>query len=302
MPETQFKHHDVRFERALYADGGLAGGGLGSGNFFFVKPSGNNNNDGKSWALAKATIQAAINAAVERDVIYVAPGDYVEALTMASKQGIILEAAGPPGSVSVAPTAANATALLITGTAGGAGRARDILLRGIGLAGVGTGGGLHAKGNIRRVAAWGCKIEGAAAGLGFDVRLESDAAGSVGDCKLLGCELTWGDTALHFKVSGAGDPVTETLVQDCHLHDFATRGVHVETTHTQNLWLHRNHFSRNQNGDEPANEYVLAAVASTTGQMQGNRFPAAKATAKISVAAGVIKSGNWYSDGVEGQA
>ena len=43
-----------------------------------VKPDGNDANSGASWALAKKTVQAAIDAAVEGDEIWVAAGAYTE--------------------------------------------------------------------------------------------------------------------------------------------------------------------------------------------------------------------------------
>ena len=44
---------------------------------YYVSPSGNNSNDGTTWAAAKQTIQAAISLAVSSgDVVLVAPGTY----------------------------------------------------------------------------------------------------------------------------------------------------------------------------------------------------------------------------------
>lgn len=264
------------------------------GTTHYVKPDGLDTNSGSSWGSAFKTVQKAIDAAVAGDRILVAPGFYDQALVV-NKAKLVIEGVGGIGSVGMAPSAANGIGILIDGVS-------DVTLRNFGGEGKGTGGGLHVKGSAktRRFRAVDGKYEGGA----FAARIESTGADplTVGDTRLEYCELTWATTALHLKVSGAGDPVTETLVRGCYLHDFSGRGVHVDTVHAPNLWLLDNWFQRQQNGDEPANEYVLAAVASTTGVLQGNRFPAAKATGKISVAAGVIKSGNWYSDGVEGQA
>jgi hypothetical protein len=44
----------------------------------YVRPSGNDANDGLSWALAKKTVQAAVNAANQGDEIWVAAGTYPE--------------------------------------------------------------------------------------------------------------------------------------------------------------------------------------------------------------------------------
>ncbi len=55
---------------------------------WYVKTDGHDTNNGRSWADAKRTIQAAINAARAGDVIEVAAGTYRETLTL--KNGIKL--------------------------------------------------------------------------------------------------------------------------------------------------------------------------------------------------------------------
>lgn len=47
-----------------------------------VKPDGNDSNDGSSWALAKRTIQGALDATHPNDEIWVAAGTYPECITM----------------------------------------------------------------------------------------------------------------------------------------------------------------------------------------------------------------------------
>ena len=50
--------------------------GAGVGRRYYVMTTGNDNNDGSSWASAKATIEAALNAAAYGDDIWVAAGTY----------------------------------------------------------------------------------------------------------------------------------------------------------------------------------------------------------------------------------
>lgn len=236
-------------------------------------------------------IQGAIDAAAAGDVIYVegkADASYVEALTI-TKSNLTIAGIGSRGSVSVAP-GGNGVALTIDGSAA---RRADITLINLGLEGAGTGGGLHVKANVRRVRAYGCKIEGGTSNL----LLESTGDGALGDNRFEDCEFAWGTNAVRIAVSGAGDPVTQTLIRNCLLHNYTGRGIYVDTVHTADLWIVRNSFGRDEAGAEPTNEYVLAAVASSTGMLQGNHFPAAEATAKISLASGVIRSGNWFTDG-----
>lgn len=252
--------------------------------------NGSDSNEGRSWDDAKATIQAAVDAAAAGDRILIAPGDYVEAVTI-TKDNLTLIGVGGRGSVSVAPTASNATGILIDGTTA-SGRVEEVTLIDIGAAGVGTGVGLHVKGNIRRFTAKGCKFEAETGGASASARLESTAAGSVGDSCFEDCEFAWGDTALHFKVSGGGDPVTQTRVRDCLFHNYATVGLNVDTTHTTDLWAEDCTFGRKEDGTEPT-DYVLASVASTTGFFSGNRFATAtNATGVLTIAAGVIWAAN----------
>lgn len=244
---------------------------------------------GRGWEQAFSTVGAAIAAADPWDRILIAPGEYDEAVVVPEEapHNLVLMGMGGRGSVFLAPSAANAVALTVS-------RADDIMLLNVGCEGNGTGGGLHVQGT-RRFRAIGCKLEGGA----FASKLESLAARSLADTRLEDCELAWTATALHLIVTGGGDPVTQTYLRRCLLHNYTSRGVHVDTVQAADLWLDGNTFGRQEDGSEPTNEYVLA-VAGTTGFLSRNAFPAAIATAKISVATGVIRSGNVYTDGIGG--
>lgn len=267
----------------VYADNIIVGGSsipVKSGTAFFVDGTdGSNNNTGASWEAAKATIAAAITAASTGDTIYIAAGSYDEEVTIA-KAGLTLVGAANRGSVGIAPTATNATAMTIN--------ANGVTLVNVGCEGDGTGGGLHVEGNIRRFRAFGCKIEGGT----FAAKLESTAAGSVGDTRFEDCEFAWTGTALHFVVSGAGDPVTQTYLRNCLFHNYTAAGINVDTVHTADLWVEDCFFARQEDGTEPT-DYVLASVASTTGFFSGNRFATAtNAAAVLTIAAGVIWAAN----------
>ena len=60
---------------------------LAEGKIVYVKPTGNDNNTGKSWALAKQTVQAGLNAAASGDQVWVAAGTYNERITLKSGRG-----------------------------------------------------------------------------------------------------------------------------------------------------------------------------------------------------------------------
>lgn len=287
---TVFERSKRIFREAVEFQGGVDFNLL-DGAALHVATDGNNANDGLSFDTPKLTIAGAQSAAVAGDQIFIAPGDYDEAVVV-TKDDLTFVGAGPRGSVAIAPSAADSKAWLIDGTTG-SGRVEEVHLLNLGGEGNGTGGGIHVKGDIRRVTADYCKFEGGA----FAAKLESTAQGSVGDVKLRACELGWTEKALHVAASGGGDPVTQTELYGCLLHNFSEHGVLVDTVHSADLWLLNNIFARLEDGTEPASEYVKADVAATTGFVARNVFPAAKATGKIALAAGVIRAGNFFTDG-----
>jgi hypothetical protein len=248
------------------------------------------------WRLVPlgASIQNVVNASEANDTIYIAPGAYDEAVVVpVTKPNISLIGVGGRGSVFLNPAAVNAVALTV--------KASDVSLVNVGGEGNGSGGGLLVSdtSDLRRFRAYGCKFEGGA----FAAKVRSDgAANSIGDVLLEGCELCWTETALLLQSINGSDPVTQLRIINNLLHNFSSRGVHVDTVQVADLWMEHNTFARQEDGSEPTNEYVLANVGGTTGRLAGNHFPAAKATGKIVVDALVVKSGNFYTDGVEGQA
>ena len=62
----------------------------------YVSPSGSDSNDGTSWANAKATIMAAVNASASGDEVYIAAGTYNEAIT--GKDGVSLRGGYNPAT------------------------------------------------------------------------------------------------------------------------------------------------------------------------------------------------------------
>ena len=254
--------------------------GATSGSTYFVDgTNGSDTNDGLSWERSFATIGEALTTASAGDKIYIASGSYDESVTVATAN-LTLIGSGNRGSVAIAPTASNPTALTIN--------ADDVTIYNIGCEGDGTGGGIHLEGDVDRFRAYECKLEGGA----FAAKLESTASGAVSDTRFEDCEFAWTTTAVHFVVSGGGDPVTQTYLKKCLLHNYSTAGINVDTTHTADLWVEDCTFGRQEDGTEPT-DYVLANVASTTGFFTGNRFATAtNDTAVLTIAAGVIWAAN----------
>ena len=236
------------------------------------------------------TVQAALNNLKDRDILMLGPGSYNEAVVWpVGLDNITVIGMGNRGDVGIAPSATDAKALTIEGTAT---RTQGITLINIGLEGNGTGGGLHVLGNIRRIRAIGCKFEGGA----FAAKLESNAAGSVGDTILEDVELAWSTDALLIAVSGGGDPVTQTYLRNSLLHNYSSRGVRITDTFAADLWITKNTFARQEDGTQPTNEYIDADIASTTGFVAENSFATpTNAATKLAIAAGVI----WGPNGTE---
>lgn len=237
------------------------------------------------------TIQDMLDNMESGDIGFIGPGSYDEAaVAPVGLSNVAIFGAGNPGSVSIVPSAANAVPLTIEGSA--ALRSSGIRLVNVGLETNGTGTGLLIKGNIRRMLIQNCKIEGGSVAL----NLQSTAAGSVADCKLIENELAWTATALLLSVSGGGNPVTQTLILKNLLHNYTARGLSVPTVHSADLWVVENVFANQEDGTGPTNEYISAAVASTTGIVTKNLFAiATNAVAKLAVAAGVM----WVANATE---
>lgn len=235
------------------------------------------------------TIQDMLDAMLDGDIGFIGPGSYNEAVVWPiGLDRITLIGGGNRGDVAIAPSAANGIALVIEGTAT---RTQGNTLVNIGLEGKGTGGGLHVKGNIRRLRFYNSKFEGGA----FAAKLESNATGAIGDTIIEDCELAWCTTALHLLASGGGDPVTQTYLRNSLLHNFTADGVLTSGTFAADLWIVKNIFARVEAGTEPT-QYLDIDDAGTTGFVAENSFATpTNTTGKLAIAAGVI----WGPNGTE---
>lgn len=244
--------------------------------------------NGSAFDSGFLTIQAAVDAAAAGDRIIIAPGDYAEAVTI-TKDNITLLGTGARGAVAIAP-GGNGIAVLIDGTDA---RVEEVHLVNIGGEGAGTGGGLHVKGNIRRLRFTACKFEGGA----FGAKLESTAAGSVGDVIFRDCEFCWTTTGVSVLSSGGGDPVTQVNFEDCWLHNCSADGIKSTVSAPTNLRIKGCTFDDDEAGTAPTGKYVDAQVAGTSGILAGCYFPAAVNGAKVLVAATCIVLGCWFTGG-----
>ena len=81
------------------------------GNIIHVSTAGNDSNDGLSWATAKATVQAGLDAAVSGDQVWVATGTYGERITLKAAIGLYGGFAGTEADLSQRDRRANPTIL-----------------------------------------------------------------------------------------------------------------------------------------------------------------------------------------------
>ena len=225
---------------------------------------GSPSHDGKTWETPLASVQTAHDLATAGDLIRIGPGSYDEALVI-KKNNLIFHGVGARGAVAIAPSATNAVAITVDGTLGS--RIQEVGLVNVGGEGNGTGGGLYLKGNLRRIRATACKFEGGA----FGAKLESTAAGSVGDIRLEDIELAWATTALHLLASGGGDPVTNVLLRDSLLHNFSADGLLNTVAAVSDLWVYRNLFGEQEAGVQPT-RFLKLDVAGASGVIAGNHF------------------------------
>jgi hypothetical protein len=261
----------------------------GSGRYHFVRPG-------------RGALQRAIDAVSAGTTIYIAPGDYDEAVVIpGTKPNLTLIATGGRGSVAIAPSADDADGLTV--------HADDVTLMNIGAAAgavdAGAPVGLHNTG--RRLRAYGCKFEGGAAGakmaVGGTVQIDAGTQGKGDDCWLVDCEFAWSDVGLLLVAGGYG-AVTQLHVQGGLVHN-CVKGV-AEAVGPgasapvlfRNLTLDGVTFDRNEDGTEPTNYIDLNGDNTNTGLVVGCRFPSALNSTKNLVSTAVLWVGNVHPAGL----
>lgn len=244
------------------------------------------------------TIQSAVNAAAAGDIIYIDAADYDEQVSI-TKDNLTLVGLGSRGAVAIAPSAANGIAITVDGTGAG-GRVEEVTLINIGGEGNGNGGGIHVKGNIRRLRAYSCKFEGGV----FANKLESTGADplTVADSRFEDCEFAWTTTGFDIVVSGAGDPVTQTLLRHCLFHNCSGKWLRALTVHTTGLWVYDCIFAREEDASAPVASSIDVQIANSEGIFAGNYFALATMdVATLSIAAGILWVGNMTEAGIGGR-
>lgn len=267
---------------------------------------GDDNASGRAWSRAKATLQAAIDMVEAFGTVYVAPGDYDEAVVVpGSKDQFSVVGVGPRGSVSIAPAATDATALTVHG--------RDVELRNIGAQGNGAGHGARITG--RRVAAYQCKFEdsdgtGNALLLGPGETADIDAGtqdkGDFGYFE--DCEFAYADKGVVLQGSGYGSCGQHRFVR-CESYNLPT--AHFEEAHTAfgQITLHYRdlrilgHVFRTGSDDAGADVATTKFLSlnddnANLGLVAGCFFPTTLTGGKNLLSTGLIFAGNYMTGGL----
>lgn len=269
---------------------------LVTGTTWFVNTGGSSSNDGRGWNSSYALPSTAHTSASAGDCLMLGATDYDETFTITKDNLLIIGCGGGRSSVSIAPSTANANAVVIDGTTA-SGRVEEVTLININGDANGTGIGLYAKGNIRRLTSIDCKWE-AGDTTGTGVKLESTASGSVGDVLIRGGEICWAQTGLSIDVTGGGDPVTEVFVEDVKFHNVTANHVINATASTSIIELHRCRFLPLEDGTAPTGLYVDLRAGTTTGGLYGCYFPAAVNGGEVLVDTGVSVVGCYFTGGI----
>jgi len=248
------------------------------------------------YVAYSATIASVLDQAVAGDTIYIQPGEYNEAVTIArAKSNLTLIGMGGRGSVFIAPTTSNATAMTIL--------ADDVTLVNIGCDGDGTGSGLVNYG--RRTRGYGCKIEGGTVGLkltlGTVAQINAGTHGKGDDTWWVDCEIAWNTKGVELVATDYG-AVTQARFRACTFHDNSAADFEesggTASIRYRDLDIGSCHFLRQEDGTEPTAYVLLNDDNGNKGVVHGCTFPTALNGGKNLVSTGLIWTGNFHTAGI----
>jgi hypothetical protein len=276
--------------------------------YYFV--NGTTGSDGNSGEADSplATVGRALTLLTSRSqigIVVIAPGSYDESITIsrptAGSAVLTLVGAGPKGSVALAPTATNASALV--------NHADDVTLINVGLAAVGTGVALTNTGSRLRL--FGCKLENddgtgkcAQMTLGTVAQEAAGTRGNGADCLLSACEFAWAASGIELVCTDYG-AVTELQVVNCWFHDLDTNHIY-ETVGSggsaavmfATLRLSGNIHQTNEAGTAPAKYVLLNGDNANSGLLCGCTFPQAANGGKVLLSTALVNVGTFFTGGI----
>lgn len=242
-----------------------------------------------------STIQAAVDAAAAGDIIYIEPGEYDEQVTIArAKSKLTLVGVGGRGSVFIAPSASNPTAMTI--------EADDVTLINVGCEGSGTGKGLLNRG--RRTRLYGCKIEGGAMALqltlGTDAQIGAGTHGKGDDVWVVECEFAHSDEGVRLTATDYG-AVTQVRIVRCLFHDLAKafeESGGSASIRYRSLQIYDCVFDDLEDGSAPTAFILLNDDNANTGIVTRCSFPSAINSGKNLVSTALHWVSNYHTGGV----
>ena len=247
--------------------------------------------NGLSWENAGKTIEDALDLAISADdamgadAIHIAPGDYDEVLTITRNlRGLEMHAAGPMGSVSIAPQDEDSDGLIV--------HADDVSLDAIGVAATGTGTALTVTG--RRFTAARAKLEAAQDTVGMETgtalligpgtvaEIDADSKGKGDFARFEDCELAYADKAVVLQGTDRGASGQHRFLR-CESHNIKTAhfaeavgsGGGADLTF-RDLRLLGHMFGPNEDSDHPVNYVLLNGHANNNGRVMGGYVPVAE--------------------------
>lgn len=259
--------------------GDFAPDGNPSGTKFYVDgTNGVAGNEGKSWGNPVATITQAVAKATAGagDVIFVAPGEYDEDVTVDVSQ-VSLVGVGPRHSVRVTGVAlGTSTALTLDGV-------QDVGVYNLNLEGRSGGSGIELSGQIRRAQVSGCKLHGGAQA----VHLYSAAGAQIVDVRFEDNVIANSAIGINMDYLN-GDPSHQIVVKGNFFSKITTDCI-VEDGATHDWNVYDNVFS-SSDGSEATRFIDLDSVGST-GLVANNIFATTTSVdqqAKFALASGVL--------------
>ena len=244
------------------------------GNVWFVETNGSNSNDGRSWDFPFLTVAKAIASAAAGDTIALGVGDFSEAAITIPRalRGLTIIGHSGRGGSAIATSTANGTCMTNL--------ANDVSLINVGLAGLGTGGGLTNYGD--RLRGHGCKIEGGTwpliVTLGTVAQIAALTHGKGADVLLDDCEFCWAANCVRIVASDYG-AVTQARFRGCKFHNFTASAFEESggsaDIRYRNLEIGNCAFDDNEGGAAPTKYISLDDNNGNDGIVHDCSFPTA---------------------------
>jgi len=258
------------------AAGILAGGRPYARNIYYT-----GDNSPQFGGIVSASIQAAVDAMVDGDVLLLGPQEYNEDVVITGKNGITIVGASPALGTRLTGLPSNGIGLTIVG-------GQDVQLVNMNLEGRGTGGALKLMGQIRRLSALGCKFNGGA----FGVLVAPAAGGQIVDFLMDECYFGPVTTGFSNALAG-GDPTHRVVIKNSIFSAVVTDCI-VSAGSCINIAVVNNIFGTHT--DVEPTRFIKLDGAGDSGIVAGNQFATAtNANTKFVLDADVY----WTANGTE---